>query len=321
MITPSFPQPSRRSVVASAALTLLSSALPATSSRAFSGRVKRSPSDMSALAWMLADAVSGDVLAAWHPHHQLAPASTLKTLFALTVMPHLDADAIHTVSSSDLDSVPSGSSVVGLEVGAWYSIDELWSGVFLRSGNDAVRVLASLNGGWAETAAQMEDCATALGAESTSVISPDGFDAAGQVSTAHDLTVFGRAGLARADFLRNCGTKTAMFPSSEGRDGYITIVNTNRLLSGTYGVTPYPGIIGIKNGYTSRAGNTLIAAARLGGRTLIATVMNPQSGLPNAVYEEARSLLDWGFELPTDAEAISSLPSLPTDAALVRATP
>ncbi|MET9325157.1 D-alanyl-D-alanine carboxypeptidase [Streptomyces sp. NPDC003038] len=293
-------------------MSLLSAAVAPFPARAAAVVLGHAPPKVSALAWVLADAITGDVLASWRPHHRLAPASTLKTLFALTVMPQFDAEAVHTVSASEVSAVPAGSSVVGLKVGAEYSMGDLWRGVFLRSGNDAVRVLAHLNGGWRETAGQMEECALSLGAENTTVVSPDGFDATGQVSTAHDLAVFGRAGLARADFALYCRTKSALFPSRDARDGYVTITNTNRLLSGVNGVSPYPGTIGVKNGYTSRAGNTLIAAARRGGRTLLVTVMKPQSGRSNAVYEEARTLLDWGFSLPSDAVATSHLPPLAT---------
>ncbi|MFB7268547.1 D-alanyl-D-alanine carboxypeptidase, partial [Streptomyces nojiriensis] len=80
-----------------------------------------------------------------------------------------------------------------------------------------------------------------------------------------------------------------------------------RLVTGQDGLGRYPGIIGVKNGYTSQAGFTLIAAARRDGRTLLATVMNPQWGGANAVYEEARSLLDWGFAAAGRVDPVGSL--------------
>ena len=70
---------------------------------------------------------------------------------------------------------------------------------------------------------------------------------------------------------------------------------------------PYPGSIGVKNGYTTNAGNTLVAAARHGGRTLVVTVMNPQDGGGLTVYEEARSLLDWGFAAAGHVDAVGTL--------------
>jgi D-alanyl-D-alanine carboxypeptidase (penicillin-binding protein 5/6) len=170
-----------------------------------------------------------------------------------------------------------------------------------------------MNGGWQSTAVQMQARARALGALDTRVVSPDGYDAPGQVSSAYDLAVFGRAGLRNPDFARYCATVRAKFPAG---DWSYDIQNTNRLLTGADGVAPYPGLIGVKNGYTTNAGSTLVAAARRGGRTLVVTVMNPRAGGPHAVYEEARSLLDWGFAAADRVTPVGSLvPSRATPAA------
>ncbi|MEU6537424.1 serine hydrolase [Streptomyces sp. NPDC047000] len=266
---------------------------------------------VSALSWLVADAGTGEVLAASEAHRQLPPASTLKTLFALTVLPALPAGLEHTVTSEELAGIGAGSSLVGVAEGHTYRIADLWRGVFLSSGNDAVHVLASLGGGWESTAARMQAKARELGAPDTRVVSPDGYDTPGQVSSAYDLAVFGRAGLRNADFARYCSTASAMFPG----DGWpYGIQNTNRLLTGANGVTPYPGLIGVKNGYTTDAGNTLVAAARRDGRTVLVTVMNPQSGGGFAVYEEARELLDWGFASAGHVDPVGSLDALRPDA-------
>lgn len=262
------------------------------------------PSDVSALSWVVADARSGEVLAAHDAHRQLPPASTLKSLFALTALPHLDPVARHRVTQSELDGVGDGSSLVGVEAGRSYSVADLWRGVFLSSGNDAVHVLAKLNGGWQQTVRQMRTKARALGAHDTHVVSPDGYDAPGQVSSAYDLAVFGRAGLADPEFARYCSTAVAKFP--HGNWSY-PIQNTNRLLTGADGVGRYPGLLGIKNGYTSHAGNTLISAAQRGGRTLVVSVMNPQAEGGYRVYEETRSLLDWGFKAAEHVRPVGSL--------------
>ncbi|WSF65147.1 serine hydrolase [Streptomyces sp. NBC_01352] len=269
---------------------------------------------VSAKSWLVADAGSGEVLAAHHAHRKLPPASTLKTLFALTVLPVLPGGIRHTVREKELRGIGSGSSRVGVAEGRTYRVADLWRGVFLNSGNDAVRVLAELSGGWRSTAARMQAKARSLGARDTRVLSPDGYDTPGQVSSAYDLAVFGRAGLRNADFARYCGTVEAGFPGGGGWS--YKIRNTNRLLSGEDGVKPYPGLVGIKNGYTSKAGHTLVAAARRGGRTLVVTVMNPQAGGGFAVYEEARELLDWGFDSDGWVDPVGSL-----DAPRVRSQP
>lgn len=283
------------------------------------------PDDLSALSWLVADAGSGEVLAAHNAHLQLPPASTMKTLFALTALPRLPRSGTHTVTEAELADVGEGSSLVGLYAGLAYRIPDLWRGVFLSSGNDAVHVLASMNGGWTRTAAQMQARARALGAADTHVVSPDGYDAEGQVSSAYDLAVFGRAGLADPDFARYAALTDAAFPGDTDADGTPTwtygIENTNRLLTGEDGVGRYPGIVGIKNGYTSEAGYTLVTAARRDGRTLLATVMNPQQGGPFAVYEETRSLLDWGFAAAGRVAPVGSLLPPPRPARAVTAAP
>ncbi|MFE0652609.1 D-alanyl-D-alanine carboxypeptidase family protein [Streptomyces sp. NPDC059534] len=264
---------------------------------------------VSALSWVVADASSGEVLAARNAHRKLPPASTLKALFALTALPHHKPAEQHTVADSELTGIGAGSSLVGVKEGYTYKVSDLWNGVFLSSGNDAVHVLAAMNGGWDSMARQMQDKARSLGARDTHVVSPDGYDAPGQVSSAYDLALFGRTGLQDPEFSRYCSTRYADFPAGSWSYG---IANTNRLLTGADGVSRYPGLLGIKNGYTTNAGNTLISAARQGDRTLVVSVMNPQGGGGLAVYEEARSLLDWGFEAAGKVRPVGSLTPEPT---------
>ncbi|MCZ4120425.1 D-alanyl-D-alanine carboxypeptidase family protein [Streptomyces sp. H39-S7] len=258
------------------------------------------PAGLSALSWLVADARTGQVLAAKNAHRPLPPASTLKTLFAVTVLPRFAQETVHTVTEEELSGVGAGSSKVGVQAGQPYTVADLWRGVFLSSGNDAVHVLARMNGSVEQTVSQMQAKAEMLGADDTQVVSPDGYDAPGQVSSAYDLALFARAGLATPYFTGFTSTATALFPGgrdSKGREvPPYQIQNTNRLLTGADGVGRYPGLIGVKNGYTTNAGNTLIAAAQQGDRTLIVTVMNPRSGAPMAVYKEAGALLEWGFE-------------------------
>ncbi|MBD0708807.1 MULTISPECIES: D-alanyl-D-alanine carboxypeptidase family protein [unclassified Streptomyces] len=259
---------------------------------------------VSALSWVVADAATGEVLAARDAHRKLPPASTLKTLFALTALPRHQPSEEHTVGDAELTGIGDGSSLVGVKEGYTYKVSDLWNGVFLSSGNDAVHVLAAMNGGWESMTRQMQEKARSLGARDTEVVSPDGYDAPGQVSSAYDLALFGRAGLQDPAFTRYCSTRYADFPAGSWSYG---IANTNRLLTGTDGVAGYPGLIGIKNGYTTNAGNTLVTAARRDGRTLVVSVMNPQAGGGFAVYEEARELLDWGFDAAGRVQAVGSL--------------
>ncbi|WP_394431198.1 D-alanyl-D-alanine carboxypeptidase family protein [Streptomyces sp. SGAir0957] len=258
---------------------------------------------LAAKAWLVADHDSGHVLASYGAHRVLPPASTLKMLFADTVLPKFPHDLTYKVKAADLADIPAGSSLVGVQAGTTYTVHQLWQGVFLRSGNDAVHVLASMYGGVARAVAAMQARAQELQALDTRVVSPDGFDHAGQVSSAYDLTLFARAGLRNPDFRGYCATKVADFPAGGGKT--FQIQNTDRLLTGQ-GIAAYEGLIGVKNGYTSHAGNTFTGAATRDGRTLLVTVMHPKAGY-EAVYAETAALLDWGFAAADKVSAVGEL--------------
>ncbi|MFC9327114.1 D-alanyl-D-alanine carboxypeptidase family protein [Kitasatospora sp. NPDC057015] len=274
--------------------------------------------ELSALAWMVSDLGTGGVLGAKNAHWPLPPASTLKTLFADTLLPRQSADTVHRVTAAELAGLGAGSSLVGIQAGQSYKVSDLWLGVILRSGNDAVRTLAAMNGGVPAAVAAMQARAAELGARDTRVVSPDGYDAPGQVSSAYDLTLFLRSALANPDFTRYAGTAVARFPGGLTAKGTAApafqIQNSNRMLAGTEGVARYPGLVAGKSGYTAQAGNTLVTAAARDGHTLVATILNPQSGKSNAVYNEARQLLDWGFAVRARAEPVGSLVAGPASA-------
>ncbi|MFI0230236.1 D-alanyl-D-alanine carboxypeptidase family protein [Streptomyces sp. NPDC017086] len=258
------------------------------------------PKELTARSWIVSDAESGEVLAAHNAHWRLPPASTLKMLFADTVLPRFPKDTRYKVAPADLKGVGAGSSVVGIKPGTTYSVHDLWLGVFLRSGNDAVHVLSAMNGGVRQTVRDMQDHAGELQALDTDVVSPDGYDAPGQLSSAYDLSLFARSGLQKKDFRDYCSTVSATFGSAGIR-------NTNRLLSGDSDVPVYPGIAGVKNGNTTHAGATFTSVAERSGKVLLVTVMNPEKHEHNEVYKETAKLLDWGFQAVGKVDPVGEL--------------
>ena len=243
------------------------------------------PPQVDAHSWLVADADSGAVLAAKAPHQLLRPASTLKTLTALTVG-DLAPTRVYTAVAQDANVE---GSRVGIVPGGQYTVDQLWQGLFLRSGNDTASALANLHGGWATTVADMNALAHDLHAEDTHAVNPSGLDADGQTSSAYDLALLGRAMLARPDLMHYAGMLRSRFPGKmapPGKPRPSFAIYTEQKF-----VTRYPGAIGIKNGYTSKAQNTLVVAARRGDRTLLVTLMK---GHANA-WKQAGALADWGF--------------------------
>ncbi|MFD5781887.1 D-alanyl-D-alanine carboxypeptidase family protein [Streptomyces sp. NPDC126933] len=268
------------------------------------------PKELSGRSWIVADAESGAVLASHNAHWRLPPASTLKMLFADTLLPKLPKEEKHKVRTAELDSVGEGSSLVGVKENLTYSVHDLWLGVFLRSGNDAVHVLSEMNGGIPKTVRDMQQHADDLQALDTHVVTPDGYDEKNQVSSAYDLTLFARSGLQKKDFREYCSTSSAKFPGEQKKGKKretFEIQNTNRLLTGTSGIPAYKGIAGVKNGNTTHAGSTFTGVAERNGKVLLVTVMNPSSGEGQAVYQETARLLDWGFAAAGKVKPVGEL--------------
>ncbi|MFJ5729674.1 D-alanyl-D-alanine carboxypeptidase family protein [Streptomyces paradoxus] len=272
------------------------------------------PKDLSARSWIVADAESGDVLAAHNAHWRLAPASTLKMLFADTLLPRFPRDSKHKVVPSDLAGIGPGSSMVGIKEDETYTVHDLWLGVFLQSGNDAVHVLSAMNKGVENTVEDMNEHAEELQALDTHVVSPDGYDAEGQVSSAYDLTLIARSGMQKKDFREYASTVTAKFPGETKKDKKgkkvrkpFEIRNTNRLLAGDADVPVYQGIAGVKNGNTTNAGATFTGVAERGGKVLLVTVMNPEKPEHNEVYKETARLFDWGFKAAGKVQPVGEL--------------
>lgn len=238
--------------------------------------------DVRAATWLLADAETGEVLAHKGAHVQRAPASTLKTLTALTVLPRTNPDQTY-VATRRAASIYGAR--VGLKPGKTYTMHQLWNAVFLPSANDAAIAVAEVNGGVRRTVDQMNEVAASLGALDTVARNTNGLDAPGQVSSAYDLALIARAGLEREDFASYARRARAQFPDVRGR-GMHTIYTTNRML-----LNGWPGAIGVKTGFTSRAGRTFVGAAERDGRTLIVTLM----GIRESTEDAATKLLAWGF--------------------------
>lgn len=239
------------------------------------------PPEIAAASWLVADLDTGEILAAKDPHGRYAPASTLKILTAVTLLPLLDADLPITPTFADVNV---DGSKVGLVENMTYPASELFSALLMVSGNDAANALATAAGGQQVVAAAMNNKARELGALDTRAVTPHGLDAEGQLSSSYDLALLARAGLANADFARIVSTRRASVSAPPDKPR-IAIANKNKLLS------DYAGALGVKNGYTTRARASFVGAAERDGRRLVVTMMQSDP----RIFDEAVKLLDWGF--------------------------
>ncbi|GAA3135973.1 hypothetical protein GCM10010466_28430 [Planomonospora alba] len=239
----------------------------------------KAPPRTAAKSYVIADADTGEVLAAKNPHGRYLPASTLKALTALTLIPKLDKTKKVRPSRN---AVNVEGSAVGLVTKPLYTVEDLFKALLLVSGNDAALALAEANGGLEKTLADMNAEARRLQAFDTVAKTPNGLDKPGQSSSAYDLALIARAGLADPDFRRYVSLKTDKFPAPKG---YYEIGNHNKLL------WRYKGMIGVKNGWTSKALASFVGAAKRNGHTVIVAIMRHDGYM----WEDIADLLDWGF--------------------------
>ncbi len=255
----------------------------------------------SAASAVLYEPSSGRVLFEQNAHVRRPMASTTKLMTALLAAESVPQEAMLTSSFEALNV--EGSSM-GLQVGDTISRDDLLYGLLLSSGNDAANVFAlSMDGSYEVFAERMNARAAKIGMTDTCFVTPSGLDADGHGASAYDMALLA-AEVLKNDLLATiCATKDASITAG-GRTLYLS--NHNRLLS------EYEGAVGMKTGYTSKAGRCLVSAATRDGVTLIAVTLDCAND-----WEEHKALLDAGFSRMT---AVTLTPEIPSHIAVLGGT-
>jgi serine-type D-Ala-D-Ala carboxypeptidase (penicillin-binding protein 5/6) len=244
------------------------------------GAARRLPA-VKASSFVIADAGTGEVLAAKDPHGWYRPASTLKVLTAVALIPALNPDGTVVATRQATSTEPN---VVGLLTGHRYKISDLFTALLTISANDAAIALTQATGSYGRGMALINVEARHLNADDTFAADPNGLDAPGQHTSAYDLALIGRQALQLPAFLKYDRTTGGLFPVSKRKK--IGLYNQNGLL------TDYPGAVGGKIGWTSAAGATYVGMARRGGTTLIVALLHCPA---LTEIKSAEKLLDWGF--------------------------
>jgi serine-type D-Ala-D-Ala carboxypeptidase (penicillin-binding protein 5/6) len=180
----------------------------------------------------------------------------------------------------------------GLRTGDVLTARQLLEAMLLPSGCDAAYALATAYGpGWRAFVAKMNATARKLGLRSTHFANFDGLPwptGTSTYSTPNDLIALGRAAMGLGVFRRIVGQRAHYLGATRQHHAYRW--RTTNLLLGAY-----PGAIGIKTGWTTQAGYSLLFEASRGGRQLIGVVLNASTTNPDARFTAAARLLDWGF--------------------------
>jgi serine-type D-Ala-D-Ala carboxypeptidase (penicillin-binding protein 5/6) len=242
-----------------------------------------------ASAYVIADAGTGQVLAAKDPHGWYRPASTLKVLTAITLMQALRPDA--TVIASHRAAVVEPSKV-GLITGDRYRVSDLFKALLMISANDAAIALVQATGSYAKGMAMMNAEAHHLRADDTVAVTPNGLDARGQHVSAYDEALFARQALAIPAFMHDESLRKVRFPLRthwrRHHPRWVTLWTQNTMLWN------FRGDLGGKIGWTTPARATFIGWARRGHTTLVVTILHCT---PLAELTVASRLLSWGFAM------------------------
>jgi len=243
------------------------------------------PPSIAAKAYLLADLVSGQTLAADNADAPREPASLTKLMTAyLTFRALKDKELTPSqmVNVSERAWRAEGSRMF-IEPKKAVSVDELLHGVIVQSGNDASIALAETVAGSEDAFAErMNREAARLGMKNTHFVNATGLPAPKETSTANDLALLAAA------LIRDFPEYYPLYSIKEYRYNNITQPNRNRLLW----TDPY--VDGMKTGNTDAAGFCLIASAKRGQRRLLAVVLGAGSESARAI--EAQKLLNYGFQ-------------------------
>jgi len=279
--------PGRSWCAAAAVFVVLGIAAPAAASQppdALHVRADKVLASLPASAVAIMDPTNGRLLYGKRADTPLPAASLLKMVTAIIVAEHLRPDDTLTISPA---AGHARDDQIAWRQGATFTVDQVLHGMLMESSNGAAIALAQRVAGSLPAFARMATArAHQLGATHTILVDPSGLDAAGQHASARDLASIASAFLKIPWLAHVAVTKSYTVPWPDNTTA--TFVNLDRF------VNRYPGAVGVKNGFTSVAGNCVAAAATRGGKTLIVVALNGPR-----IYDTASQLMDAGFATAT----------------------
>ena len=248
---------------------------------------------------VLIDFKTGRVLWQKNMNEELPMASTTKIMTAILALESGMLEDV-TVASKRASSAPQVK--MGIKEGGKHRLYDLLYPLMLMSANDAAIVIAEHIGGSVEGFAQMmNEKAKEIGALNTEFVTPNGLDEGNHHSTAYDMALIARYALNNDEFVEIINTPSITIPLKNNDEKSYTFNNKNRLLK------EYEGAIGVKTGFTGKAGNCFVGAAQRNGMELISVVL--ASGWGNSGKErkwsDTKNILNYGFENYQISEVIT----------------
>ncbi|MFC0558256.1 D-alanyl-D-alanine carboxypeptidase family protein [Halalkalibacter alkalisediminis] len=231
---------------------------------------------------------TGEVIFDKNSHEKLPPASMTKIMTMLLIMEAIDKGALaydDKVRTSEYAASMGGSQVF-LEPGEEMSVKDMLKAIAVASANDASVAMAEhIAGTEDEFVAMMNTKVKELGLENTNFMNTNGLPAENHYTTAYDLAVISKELLKYEDITKFTGIYEDYL--REDTDEKFWLVNTNKL------VKFYPGVDGLKTGFTREAMYCLTATAEKNGMRVITVIMGAPS--PKERNAQITSMLDYAF--------------------------
>ncbi|MGN1317787.1 MAG: D-alanyl-D-alanine carboxypeptidase family protein [Lachnospirales bacterium] len=235
----------------------------------------------------LIDGNTGRVLYGLNENEPMAMASTTKIMTAIIALENSNINSKVTVGKNP----PLTPKVkMNLVQGEELTLEQLLYALLMQSSNDAAVAIAEYVGGSVEGFCNMmNEKAKKIGCTDTFFETPNGLDKGNHHSTAYDMAKIGAYALRNKEFVRISNTKSVHFKSNKK---VYDITNKNQFLNS------YNGAIGIKTGFTGKAGHCFAGAVKRGDITLVSVVLAcgwGQSGKAKK-WADTKTLMDYGFE-------------------------
>ncbi|MEY8750724.1 D-alanyl-D-alanine carboxypeptidase family protein [Alkalicoccobacillus gibsonii] len=231
---------------------------------------------------------TGEVLYEKNSEESLPPASMTKIMTMLLIMEAIDKKQLkyEDMIRVSENAASMGGSQIFLEPGEEMSVQDMLKGIAVASGNDASVAMAEhLGGTESGFADMMNEKAKELGLEKTHFSNSNGLPIENHYTSAHDLAVIAKELLKYEDITKFTGIYEDYL--RQDTDNPFWLVNTNKL------VRFYPGVDGLKTGYTKEAKYGLTATAEKEGMRIIAVVMGSPS--PKERNADVTTMLDFAF--------------------------
>jgi len=176
---------------------------------------------------------------------------------------------------------------MGVSPGETYSLEDLLYGLVLHSGNDAAEVLANnYPGGRTVFIKAMNDKAKALGMLNTHYSNPSGLQGDGiQYTTTYDLLIETKYALEHYPMFAQVVAAASYDMPATSNHKEIQLENETNL------ITSYPGVKGVKDGYTPEAGLCLVTYLDYGDHKIIGIILNSENR-----RDEMKNLLDYSLK-------------------------